>query len=120
MIAGLAKGFPDGRLYAIIGRQRGEVYEKNKRSVLDFFEDRCVHVWRWLRNGGPAGTGICEEDKQWLSREEFLDMVAIAESTPGPVAVNSATYVGYKIEGAEGAAALHTGGLPAHVCWSST
>ena len=32
-------------------------------------------------------------------------MVAIAESTPGPVAVNSATYVGYKIEGAEGAAA---------------
>lgn len=45
------------------------------------------------------------EDKQWLSREEFLDMVAIAESTPGPVAVNSATYVGYKIEGAEGAAA---------------
>ena len=59
MIAGLANGFPDGTLYAIIGRQRGEVYEKNKRSVLDFFEDRCVHVWRRLRNGGPAGTGIC-------------------------------------------------------------
>ena len=59
MIAGLANGFPDGTLYAIIGRQRGEVYEKNKRSVLDFFEDRCVHIWRRLRNGGPAGTGIC-------------------------------------------------------------
>lgn len=59
--------------------------------------------------GGYAMVALLErefvEDKQWLSREEFLDMVAIAESTPGPVAVNSATYVGYKIEGAEGAAA---------------
>ena len=44
MIEGLVNGFPDGRLYAIIGRQRGEVYEKNKRSVLDFFEDRCVLI----------------------------------------------------------------------------
>ena len=40
-----------------------------------------------------------------MSREEFLDMVAIAESTPGPVAVNSATYIGYKIGGTAGAAA---------------
>ena len=40
----------------------------------------------------------------WLSEEEFLDLVAIAESTPGPVAVNSATYVGYKLGGVIGAA----------------
>ena len=33
MISGLANGFPDGRLYAIIGRQRGEEYEKNKAYV---------------------------------------------------------------------------------------
>ena len=45
------------------------------------------------------------EQKQWVSREEFLDMVAIAESTPGPMAVNSATYIGYKIGGFSGAAA---------------
>ena len=70
--------------------------------------------WTFLKigaftfGGGYAMVALLErefvEDKQWLSREEFLDMVAIAESTPGPVAVNSATYVG-KIEGAEGAAA---------------
>lgn len=69
--------------------------------------------WTFLKigaftfGGGYAMVALLErefvEDKQWLSREEFLDMVAIAESTPGPVAVNSATYVGYKIEGAEGA-----------------
>lgn len=35
----------------------------------------------------------------WLSEEEFLDLVAIAESTPGPIAVNAATYIGYKIHG---------------------
>ena len=71
--------------------------------------------WTFLKigaftfGGGYAMVALLErefvEDKQWLSREEFLDMVAIAESTPGPVAVNGATYVGYKIEGAEGAAA---------------
>ena len=42
--------------------------------------------------------------RRWLT-EEFLDMVAIAESTPGPVAVNSATYIGYKLAGVAGAAA---------------
>ncbi len=59
--------------------------------------------------GGYAMVALLEhefvEEKQWVSREEFLDMVAIAESTPGPMAVNSATYIGYKIEGVEGAAA---------------
>lgn len=59
--------------------------------------------------GGYAMVALLEhefvEQKQWVTREEFLDMVAIAESTPGPMAVNSATYIGYKIEGAAGAAA---------------
>ena len=40
-----------------------------------------------------------------LLEEEFLDMTAIAESTPGPVAINSATYLGYKLAGVPGAAA---------------
>jgi len=59
--------------------------------------------------GGYAMVALLEhefvEEKQWVSREEFLDMVAIAESTPGPMAVNSATYIGYKINGPAGAAA---------------
>ena len=36
------------------------------------------------------------EKKKYVSKEEFLDMVAIAESTPGPIAINAATYLGYK------------------------
>ena len=44
------------------------------------------------------------EKKKWIDREEFLNMVAVAESTPGPVAVNSATYLGYRVGGVAGAA----------------
>ena len=36
------------------------------------------------------------EKKKYLDKDEFLDMVAIAESTPGPIAINAATYIGYK------------------------
>lgn len=36
------------------------------------------------------------EKKKWISSNEFLDIIAIAESSPGPLAVNSATFVGYK------------------------
>ena len=49
------------------------------------------------------------EKKKWLDKEEFLDMVAIAESTPGPIAINSATYVGYKNAGVLGAACATLG-----------
>lgn len=44
------------------------------------------------------------EKKQWITAEDFLDMVALAESTPGPIAINSATYLGYKRGGALGSA----------------
>ena len=37
--------------------------------------------------------------RKWLGSDEFLNVVAIAESTPGPVAINAATYVGYKLAG---------------------
>lgn len=57
--------------------------------------------------GGYAMIALLEnefvEKKKWLEKSEFLDMVAVAESTPGPVAVNSATYIGYKIAGFAGA-----------------
>ena len=39
------------------------------------------------------------EKRQWITSEDVLDIVAVAESTPGPIAVNSATFVGYRIGG---------------------
>lgn len=44
------------------------------------------------------------ENKKWLSEEEFLEIIAIAESTPGPIAINMATFVGYKNKGVKGSA----------------
>ncbi len=35
----------------------------------------------------------------WITPSEFVDIIAIAEMTPGPIAVNSATFVGYKTAG---------------------
>lgn len=36
------------------------------------------------------------EKKQWLGEDELLEVITIAESTPGPIAINMATYIGYK------------------------
>lgn len=46
---------------------------------------------------------ICVERKKWISHEEMMNMTVIAESTPGPIAINCATYVGYKLAGLVGA-----------------
>ena len=53
--------------------------------------------------GGYAMIALLENEfvskKEWIEKDEFLDMVAIAESTPGPIAINAATYIGYKMHG---------------------
>jgi chromate transporter len=46
---------------------------------------------------------ICVARKKWISHEEMMNMTVIAESTPGPIAINCATYVGYKLAGFWGA-----------------
>ena len=43
------------------------------------------------------------ERKKWLGSEEFMNLVTIAESTPGPIAINCSTYIGYKKMGFIGA-----------------
>lgn len=57
--------------------------------------------------GGYAMIALLENEfvsnKKWIEKDEFLDVVAIAESTPGPIAINAATYIGYKTLGLVGA-----------------
>ena len=56
--------------------------------------------------GGYAMISLLEvefvECKKWIEHDEFMDVVVIAESTPGPIAINSATYIGYKVAGVGG------------------
>ena len=46
---------------------------------------------------------VCVAKKKWLTSEELATITAIAESTPGPIAINCATYTGYKKAGWKGA-----------------
>ena len=56
--------------------------------------------------GGYAMIALLENEfvskKRWIEKNEFLDVAAIAESTPGPIAINAATYIGYKNSGVIG------------------
>ena len=51
----------------------------------------------------------CVERKKWISHDEMMDITVIAESTPGPIAINCATFVGYKQAGLLGALAATVG-----------
>ena len=45
----------------------------------------------------------CVKKKKWITHDEMMNITVIAESTPGPIAINCATYVGYKKSGIMGA-----------------
>jgi len=85
-------------------QRKGESMQKLKnllKTFLIFFK-----IGLFTFGGGYAMIAIIEreicEKKKWIEHEEFLDIVAIAESTPGPLAINSATFVGYKVCGVLG------------------
>ncbi len=75
--------------------------QKLKRLFLLFLTMFKIGLFTF--GGGYAMIAIIErelvERKKWIENEEFLDLIAIAESTPGPLAINTATYIGYKIGG---------------------
>jgi len=52
---------------------------------------------------------ICVGQKKWITHEEMMHITVIAESTPGPIAINCATFVGYKQAGLPGSAAATLG-----------
>jgi len=49
------------------------------------------------------------DQKKWLDEEELVQVIAVAESTPGPIAINLATYVGYQKRGVPGSLAATAG-----------
>lgn len=83
-----------------------------KKDILTLFLS-FLKIGAFTFGGGYAMLALLENEfvsvKKWLTREEFLDMTAIAESTPGPVAINSATFIGHKIAGVAGSAAATLG-----------
>ena len=77
-------------------------FKKIKSLFITFFK-----IGAFTFGGGYAMIPLIQkevaEEKGWITDEEILDVIAIAESTPGPIAINSATFVGYKVCGFWGA-----------------
>ena len=78
---------------------------KAKIRVLLFFLFMKIGLFTF--GGGYAMIGLIRREfidrRKWITPEEFTDMIAVSESTPGPLAINSATFVGLKIDGIAGA-----------------
>lgn len=79
--------------------------EKLKKVLMVFLAFFKIGLFTF--GGGYAMIAVIErelvEKKQWITHEEFMDIIGIAESSPGPLAINSATFIGYKTCGFFGA-----------------
>lgn len=66
-----------------------------------------VRIGLFTFGGGYAMISViedcCVEKKKWITHDEMMNIAVIAESTPGPIAINCATFTGYKIAGLLGA-----------------
>ena len=80
---------------------------KKTKTVIGLFLT-FLKIGAFTFGGGYAMIALLQNEfvlrKKWLSSEEFLDIVSISESTPGPIAVNTATFIGYKKAGVCGSA----------------
>ena len=86
------------------GYHPGVMKDRTKTLLSVFFS--FLKIGAFTFGGGYAMIALLENEfvqkKKWIDKDEFLDMAAIAESTPGPIAINSATYIGYRIAGVLG------------------
>ena len=57
----------------------------------------------------PQIQQLVVQDKKWMDEDEMLDCIAISQSMPGVIAINSATYIGKRIRGVKGSLAATLG-----------
>ena len=79
-----------------------EVIVKKTKEYLSLFLTM-LKIGLFTFGGGYAMIALLENEfvakKKWIEKDEFLDVAAIAESTPGPIAINAATFIGFKNAG---------------------
>ncbi len=72
--------------------------------VLDFLQDRRIHYWRGgICDGAPHSKDVVDR-KGWVAKDDFVDVLGVAQTAPGPIAVNTSVYIGYMLRGFAGAA----------------
>ncbi len=81
--------------------------DKLKKNILLDLFFTMLKISLFTFGGGYAMIALLQEEfitkRGWMEKEEFMDMVVISDSTPGPIAINTATYIGYKIAKFKGA-----------------
>lgn len=88
------------------------MYTEKKRINFELFKTFFL-LGASTFGGGYAMLALIErvivKEKKWLEEDELLDILAVAQATPGTIAINSATYVGKKVSGKKGAILASTG-----------
>ena len=83
-----------------------ELKAQKRKNLLPLFLT-FLKIGGFTFGGGYAMIPIIQreivEKKKWITDDDILEIIAIAESTPGPIAINSATFVGYRVGGYLGA-----------------
>lgn len=72
-----------------------------KQNILSSIFISFLKIGLFSFGGGLSMIPLMEQEfikkRKWISHEDFLDLIVVAESTPGPIAINAATYIGYKV-----------------------
>ena len=80
--------------------------EKKIKFLCELFLSM-MKIGMFTFGGGYAMIPIIEEEtskkRKWISGEDLLDVIAISESNPGPIAICAASFIGYKVAGILGA-----------------
>ena len=91
-----------------LGRKEDDIDERTMGIIYNFFPNRAFTF-----GGGYAMLPIIQREvvdkNQWANEEEIVDYYAIGQCTPGIIAINTATFIGYKRKGVLGAIAATAG-----------
>ncbi len=89
------------------------IWMKDRRKKINKLFFIMLKIGLFTFGGGYAMIALLENEfvskRRLMQADEFADMVAIAESTPGPISINAATYIGYRQNGVLGSAAATAG-----------
>lgn len=76
--------------------------KQDRKTILLLFSS-FIKIGTFTFGGGYAMIPLIQkevvEKRKWITDKEILEIIAIAESTPGPIAVNAATFIGYRTAG---------------------
>ena len=95
------------QLQIYLGAEKGDVGMKNKKEVLLKLFVSTLYLSAFTFGGGYVIVTLMKkkfvDEYHWIEEDEMLDLIAIAQSSPGAIAVNGAIVVGYKLAGLAGA-----------------